>query len=205
MASTTKTVHIIPKADFTTSGGVINRDIFRQELIAAGLTVPPEDVKEVATDVQITLAGLAVAADLSAMDGVAASHGAAEFAPTTQREVHNPVVNASDATEVEIVRLESGPLREGSYDLSWYCEHLAANAGAVSQVKVYASINGGSEVELGQDSSSLQVHDAFSGSFPTPPIKDGDRVVIRMTVARISGTGIASARRSRIFLKRDIQ
>lgn len=119
----TSTTFPYPKSDFVTSGGAINVPVFEQELADVSLSQDVESVKEVGSDVYVTLSGIAVPADETAIDGVVAAHGGVPFSSSKQSQsMHEDFASQApgETTETEWVGClthNTGPLSAGTYSI----------------------------------------------------------------------------------------
>jgi hypothetical protein len=206
MAGSTTTTREYPFSD--TPNTKVNVSILQAEAVAAGPygggAISEVAVATQGTDVYLTFDGLLEAADETTLDGVIAAHQGEDFSLLPETEFSETESTDDSGAEQTKLTLSSGPLPEGSYILSWYCEIKTAGevAGTAAQARLFVDKNGGGEVERGEKSWQYPQYNQFSGSMPFSA-KAGDTYDLRIAYERIGGTSNpVSIQRARLGIAR---
>jgi hypothetical protein len=198
----------IPLSSFVALGSaIVNTFVLKQQLVSSSLSVDVPSVELAASVVRVTFDGPPTDADDVSINTVVAAHTGGSFAADFLRAEANGQQNTTaNDTPIDLVTLNSGQLRAGTYHIEWYCEHeLSAAAGGVSskvQVRVNRS-NGGWAVRA-TDAQASADWSAFSGKMYFENIMDGETLNVSLQLMRsTAGTSeIASGQRARVFITR---
>lgn len=194
-----QTVVTIPKADFIAASALPNFPIFTQELIALGLSVPVVSAvgsgnRGNGPDAIIILDGLAVAADLTAIDAAVAAHTGASFASTVQNDISQAEQSDDSGIPVTKASVSTGPLPAGDYQITWTAEIATSTnsttSGAV--VRLMGGKNGNPPTEQKQHTNAgNSTYEHFGGGLPIA-MKDGDSWDLQIEFERIGAAGNAA-------------
>lgn len=183
-----------PLSDFTTSGGVVNAVVLKQELGDAELSVTVQSVSASDTVANLFFTGDPSDADVAAIDAVVAAHAGTGFSPTLQKEVL--LAEDSDDSGDEKVRLtlDTGVQPAGTYLISWRMELAVTEATGSHACRGHLNVrkNGtGGFTEQAQNNWGEAVWSGFTGALALELV-DGDRYEFQLSYERIGAVGNAA-------------
>jgi len=203
MAGSTQVTRTYPITDFPNTD--CNTAIFKQEIADdPTVTTTPQSVIRSGAEVVVVFASLILAAEVAALDALVAAHQGSDFNPTFQKAQNTEIVEATDATLVESVALDTGVLPAGNYQIAWVSEvrldSTANNTGAKATLS-YAK-NGGTAAEGASHTTDLNAYQQFSGSY-SQEIADGESIQIGLLVSKVgAGAVTAQIRKCRLSVIR---
>jgi len=174
----------------------VNTDVLTAEIEGSSITTALVGISVLNDDVDITFVDALSGADKTTLDGIVAAHQGVAFSDTVQRVFSEAESTTTDTSYQEKLTLSTGPLPEGDYLISWYCEigvdTLLGGSGVFAQV----TYNG---TERGFTSSSSDFYRSFSGS-AIVQLSAGDSPTIAINWRRVGASNTAKIRRARLLV-----
>lgn len=174
----------------------IQPDVLTAEIEASSITTALVGITIVNDDVDITFVDALSPTDKNTLDLVVANHQGEDLAPPVQRVNSEGESTNSTTTYEEKVSLDSGPLAEGDYLITWYCEISTDTFVSGSGVFAQLVYNG---VERGFSSTSQDIYLSFSGS-ATVFANTGETPTLALNFRRVGASNTAKIRRARMSI-----
>lgn len=173
----------------------VQPDVLTAEIQESSIVTSLVGVSVLIDDVDITFSDALSVPDKATLDAIVAAHQGEEFAPPVQRANSEGVSTNNTTSYQQKLALNSGPLPQGDYLITWYCEMSIDTL--LEGTAVFAQIvyNG---VERGFSSSDRTTYVSFSGS-ATVAVNSGDAPTLAINFRRAGGPlNTARVRRARI-------
>lgn len=200
MAVTVVTAYTYPITD--TLNDEVNTAILKQELDdATGLTVSVGNVNVSGSNVVIEMLGDAVAADETIVAGVVAAHEGDEFVETPLEESNNGTIATTDGSDTEVLSLETGPLPDGKYLVSWGVEYGMTLVSPVAEARIYFKTQKNSDAAVTRFQSAAYTNKwhHFGGS-DMLTINNGNSYTLSLSIIADNTSNPAEARKRRIAI-----
>lgn len=174
----------------------INEDVLTAEIQGSSISTPLVGISVSGDDVDIIFQDALSAGDKTTLDGLVAAHQGVPFSDTVQRAFSEGESQTTSTDYQEKLSLSTGPLPQGDYLVSWYCEigvdTLLGGSGVFAQV----TYNG---TERGFTSSDSDFYRSFSGS-AIVQLSAGDSPTIAINWRRVGASNTAEIRRARLLI-----
>lgn len=176
----------------------MNLDILDQEIKGdPGVSTEPASVTFSGTNIVVLFGSLITSAEQAALDAVIAAHQGSAFSEPPLSTFAEAEVSDDSGTEQVLASIPSGPLRAGTYLISWYLEVAATTTSSSSGSQGRFKLDG---TERGTTTNGNSQWTSMGGSVPLTVV-DGQALDLQLSYERVGNAGNAArARRARLTI-----